>query len=51
LTLQKIHEREDNALHSYKVIDAEKGIYQIPITRVIELVVDEANKNSKLPAR
>lgn len=45
--------KEHDVLNNYKVIDAAKGVYQIPIARAMELVAEEANsqaKNSK-PAK
>ena len=40
--LRDLHAREAGVLHSYKVLDKEKGIYQIPIDRAIKLEAEEA---------
>lgn len=40
--LQKLRAYEDEILSSYSVIDEEKGIYQVPIDRAMELLVEEA---------
>lgn len=40
--LRDLRAREDETLNSYSVIDAEKGIYRIPIDRAMELVANEA---------
>ncbi|MFC1565100.1 hypothetical protein ACFL6G_09205 [candidate division KSB1 bacterium] len=40
--LRILREREEKALNTYKLLDAEKGIYQIPIDRAIELTVEES---------
>ena len=44
--LRELRAREDEILNSYKVIDKEKGIYQIPIIRAMELVAEESYKKS-----
>jgi hypothetical protein len=40
--LQEMRNREDEVLNSYKVIDAQKGIYQIPIRRAMEILANRA---------
>lgn len=40
--LRELHAREDQELGSYKLLDAETGIYQIPIERAMELQAEEA---------
>lgn len=40
--LRDLHAMEDEVLNSYKVLDTEKGIYQIPISRAMEVMADEA---------
>ena len=40
--LRELRAREDEFLNSYKVLDKDKGIYQIPIDRAMQLVADEA---------
>ena len=40
--LRDLRATEDEALNSYKLLDKDKGIYQIPIERAIELVAREA---------
>jgi len=39
--LRVLLQREDEALNSYLTLDSEKGIYQIPIERAMELLVEE----------
>jgi len=34
--------REDQVLNSYKILDQEKGIYQIPIDQAIQIIANEA---------
>ena len=41
MDLQKF---ENDSLNSYKVIDKDKQIYQIPIDRSKQLLLDEENK-------
>lgn len=40
--LRDLHARETETLNNYKVIDREKGVYQIPIERAMELMAREA---------
>ncbi len=40
--LRDLRAREDEALNSYRILDAAKGVYQIPIGRAMQLVADEA---------
>jgi hypothetical protein len=40
--LQKFRSQEDEALNSYKVIDAEEDRYQIPINLAMEILADRA---------
>ena len=42
--LMDLQKSENDALNSYKVIDKEKQIYQIPIDRSKELLLNEKNK-------
>jgi len=42
--LQQLHAYEDEILNSYSVIDEEKGVYQVPIDRAMELLVQEASQ-------
>ena len=39
--LMELRKLEDESLNSYKIIDEEKQIYQIPIERSKELMLDE----------
>jgi len=39
--LNEILEKDKKLLSSYSVLDADKGIYQIPIDRAMELVVKD----------
>ena len=41
-TLRDLHAKEDQVLGSYKLLDASKGIYQIPISQAMKVVADEA---------
>lgn len=40
--LRDVKAKEQDMLNSYKIIDAVKGVYQIPITRAMELAAEEA---------
>lgn len=40
--LRELHAREIEELNAYRVVDADKGIYQIPIDRAMALLADEA---------
>ena len=42
--LMKLQELENESLNSYKVIDKEKQIYQIPIDRSKELLLNEKSQ-------
>lgn len=42
ISYRDLRAREDEVLNAYKVVDAAKGIYQIPIDRAMQLVADEA---------
>ncbi len=39
--LQQLHEREQEALHSYGTIDTAQGIYRIPIDQAMRLEAQE----------
>ncbi len=41
IDLRDIRAREDEILLNYKVIDAEKGIYGIPVSRAMKLIAEE----------
>jgi len=45
--LRELRARETEVLTSYKLLDPDKGIYQIPIERAMELIADEAFQNKK----
>ena len=47
IQLQKIKEREDKVLSSYRIINAEKGIYQIPVDRAVQIITDEYAEKQK----
>lgn len=49
ISYRDLRAREDEILHSYKVLDAVKGVYQIPIDRAMQLVADEAYRASTGP--
>ncbi|MFZ5981701.1 MAG: hypothetical protein ACOYVF_13845 [Candidatus Zixiibacteriota bacterium] len=40
--LRELRARENGELTSYKLLDASKGVYRIPIERAMELMADEA---------
>ena len=44
--LQEVRAREDELLTQYKVIDAQKGIYRIPIERAMQLIADDNQKDT-----
>ena len=39
--LKEILDKDNRLLSNYSVLDAEKGIYQIPIDRAMDLVVED----------
>ena len=39
--LQALHRHEDSLLTKYKVLDKEKGIYRIPVSRALEIIAAE----------
>jgi hypothetical protein len=45
--IRELRARETEELNSYKLLDAQKGIYQIPIDRAIKLMADEAYREKK----
>jgi hypothetical protein len=47
--LRDLRAHEDEVLHSYKVLDAAKGVYQIPIDRALQLMADEAYRTKTSP--
>jgi hypothetical protein len=47
IPIQELRSHEDEVLNSYKVIDAEEGIYQIPIQRAMEILADEAYRQQE----
>lgn len=40
--LRDLRAAEEEMLNSYKVLNAEKNIYQIPVDRAMKLIADEA---------
>ena len=44
--LKDLFAAEKEKLNSYKILDPDKGIYQIPIDRAMELVAGEAPENN-----
>ncbi|OGC10226.1 hypothetical protein A2V82_05860 [candidate division KSB1 bacterium RBG_16_48_16] len=40
--LRDLRAKEAEALHTYKALDAAKGVYQIPIDRAMALIAEEA---------
>ena len=47
VALRELRSREDDVLNSYKVLDAQRRTYQIPIDRAMELVAQEAFARTK----
>ena len=45
--IRDLRARETEELNSYKLLDAEEGIYQIPIDRAIKLMAEEAYRTSQ----
>ena len=45
--LRELRARETEELNSYKLLDAERGIYRVPIERAIELLADEAYRSRR----
>lgn len=45
ITLRDLRAKEDEVLSSYKLLDPQKGIYQIPLERAIKVYADEAFAN------
>ena len=45
--LRELKAHEDQVLHSYKLLDPAKGVYQIPIDRAIQLMADEAYRTQQ----
>lgn len=43
--LRDLRAHEDEVLTSYAVIDKQAGVYQIPISRAMQLLAEEAYKN------
>jgi hypothetical protein len=40
--LRELRSQEDEALTSYKIIDSDKGIYQIPIEQAMKILANQA---------
>jgi hypothetical protein len=45
--LRDLHAQETLTLTTYKIIDTSKGVYQIPIARAMELMVNETYSTAK----
>jgi len=45
--LRELRAIEEEVLNSYKTINAEKGVYQIPVEQAIKILADEAFQNQK----
>jgi hypothetical protein len=43
--LRALHSQEDGLLNSYKYVDRQRGVVQIPISRAMNLIVQEAAAN------
>jgi len=44
VTLKELRAEDEKILTTYKVIDAEKGVYRIPIERAMHLLAEEASE-------
>ena len=44
--LQNLHSQEDEELNTYKYLDRNKGTVQIPISRAMQLIAEEAAQTS-----
>jgi len=44
--LKTLLDAEEQELNSFKILDAERGIYQIPISRAMDLLVKEASNTN-----
>lgn len=50
--LKELHAREDSALYAYKYADRTKGEVRLPISRAMDLIVEEsANGKWKFPTK
>jgi len=49
--LRELHARETEELHSYAVLDQQKGVYRIPIERAMKLMADEAYQKRLVKAK
>ena len=47
ISYRDLRAREDEILTNYKVLDKEKGIYQIPIEQAMKITADEAYEEQK----
>jgi len=43
VTLKELRAEDEKILTTYKLIDAEKGVYRIPIDRAMHLLAEEAS--------
>jgi hypothetical protein len=43
--LKNIHAQEDEELNTYKFLDRNQGVVQIPISRAMQLITEEAGEN------
>ena len=48
--LRELRARETEELTTYRIVDADKGIYQIPIDRAMELLADESYRRTDNPS-
>jgi hypothetical protein len=47
--LSQLRAQQQELLHSYKVVDQQKGVVAIPIDLAMKLVVQEAGRSSRTP--
>ncbi len=47
VTLRDLRATEDEILYSYKLLDSANGLYRIPVERAMELLAEEAFRQSQ----
>lgn len=46
--LRDMRSKEQDVLNNYKIIDAAKGVYQIPIARAMDIAAEEAYQSTQI---
>lgn len=44
ISYQELYTQEQEYLTTYKLLDAEKGVYQIPVERAMQIIAQEKGK-------